>query len=349
MNAEAPGPLVEARDLSMRFDLGRKGLLSRGRRTLSAVDSVSLAVARGETLGLIGESGSGKSTFGRCLLRAYQPSQGTILFDGTDVAALGGDGLRSFRRRAQLVFQDPVSALNPRMTVGGSIAEHLRGQRFGPREVIRARVDEMLDLIGLGRRFAERYPHELSGGQRQRAVIARAVSTAPDFVVADEPVSALDVSIRAQIINLIRDLQASMGLTLLFISHDLSVVAHVSRRIAVMYLGQIMEVASRETMFADPLHPYTHALLSAAPVPDPAVEKHRRRLLLEGEIPNPTEAPPGCRLQTRCPRVSTRCRVDKPPLAAVAPDHFVACYHPGPPGQTEARGRPNGAGTGAAS
>ena len=330
MTGQEPGPLVEARDLSMRFDLGHKSFLSRERRVLSAVDSVSLAIGRGETLGLIGESGSGKSTFGRCLLRVYPPSAGQVLFDGSDIAGLEGNELHALRRRAQMVFQDPYSALNPRMTVGNSIAEHLRNQAFGSRQVIQARVDEMLDTIGLGRSFVGRYPHELSGGQRQRAVIARAISTSPDFVVADEPVSALDMSIRAQIMNLIRDLQASMGLTLLFISHDLSVVAHMARRIAVMYLGQIMEVADRETLFRNPLHPYTHALLSAAPVPDPAVEKHRRRLRLAGEIPNPTEAPPGCRLQTRCPRVTERCRIEKPPLAALEPGHLVACYHPGP-------------------
>ena len=331
MSDTAIPPLVEARDLSVRFDLGRNGLLSRRRRVLSAVDGVSLSIRRGETLGLIGESGSGKSTFGRCLLRVYRPSGGQVLFDGMDVGTLDGKALHDFRRRAQMVFQDPSSALNPRMSVGTSIAEHLRNQAFGPGEVIRARVDEVLDIIGLGRRYAARYPHELSGGQRQRAVMARAISTSPDFLVADEPVSALDVSIRAQIMNLIRDLQARLGLTLLFISHDLSVVAHVSRRIAVMYLGQIMEVADRETLFRNPLHPYTHALLSAAPVPDPAIEKHRRRLLLVGEIPNPTEAPPGCRLQTRCPRVTERCRIDKPPLAELEPGHAVACYHPGPP------------------
>ena len=294
------------------------------------MDRVSLAIGRGETLGLIGESGSGKTTFGRALLRVYKPFEGQVLFDGTDIATLKGRDLHALRRRTQMVFQDPFSALNPRMTIGGNIAEHLHNQAFGSSEAIRARVDEVLDLIGLGRYFAARYPHELSGGQRQRAVIARAIGMSPDFVVADEPVSALDVSIRAQIMNLIRDLQARMGLTLLFISHDLSVVAHVSRRIAVMYLGQIMEVADRETLFRNALHPYTHALLSAAPVPDPAIEKHRRRLSLVGEIPNPTEAPPGCRLQTRCPRVSERCRIEKPPLAALEPGHLVACYHPGP-------------------
>ena len=323
-------PLVEARDLSIRFDLGRKSLLSRQRRRLSAVDRVSLAVERGETLGLIGGSGWGKTTLGRAMLGIYAPSAGEVLFDGQAVGGISGPDRRQFHRRAQLIFQDPYSSLNPRMTVSGSLTEHLRNQGYAKEGGIPARVDEVLDLVGLGRRFGARYPHELSGGQRQRAVIARAISTRPDFLVADEPVSALDVSIRAQVMNLIRDLQAGMGMTLLFISHDLSVVAHLSRRIAVMYLGQVMEVASREALFRRALHPYTHALLSAAPIPDPKLEKHRRRLLLTGEIPNPTEAPPGCRLQTRCPRVSDRCRVEKPPLAEIEPGHRVACHHPGP-------------------
>ncbi len=323
-------PLVEARNLSIGFDLGRKSLLSRERRTLWAVDRVSLAVDPGETLGLIGESGSGKTTLGRAMLGIYTPSAGEVLFDGQAVRGISRPDRRQFHRRAQLVFQDPYSSLNPRMTVSGSLTEHLRNQGYAKEGAIPARVDEVLDLVGLGRRFGARYPHELSGGQRQRAVIARAISTRPDFLVADEPVSALDVSIRAQVMNLIRDLQAGMGMTLLFISHDLSVVAHLSRRIAVMYLGQVMEVASREALFRRALHPYTHALLSAAPIPDPKLEKHRRRLLLTGEIPNPTEAPPGCRLQTRCPRVSDRCRVEKPPLAEIEPGHRVACYHPGP-------------------
>lgn len=327
---DAISPLVEARDLSIGFDLGRRSLLSRKRRVLSAVDRVSLSISPGETLGLIGESGSGKTTLGRAMLGIYEPSAGEVLFDGDNLRSITGRNRRRFYRRAQLVFQDPYSSLNPRMTVGGSLAEHLRNQAYSEHGGIPARVDEVLDLVGLGRRFGTRYPHELSGGQRQRAVIARAISTRPDFLVADEPVSALDVSIRAQVMNLIRELQAGMGLTLLFISHDLSVVAHLSRRIAVMYLGQVMEVASREALFRRALHPYTHALLSAAPIPDPALEKRRNRLLLTGEIPSPADAPPGCRLQTRCPRVSERCRVEKPPLAELEPGHRVACHHPGP-------------------
>jgi oligopeptide transport system ATP-binding protein len=324
-------PLVQARDVTLRFDLGGTGLLGRGRRWLTAVDGVSLDIHRGEIVGLIGESGSGKSTFGRCLLRIHKPTSGEVRFDGGDVASLDGDGLRRFRQRTQMIFQDSFSALNPRMTVGGSIAEHLHNQRFGSRVEIRARVAEMLDLIGLSTGFAERYPHELSGGQRQRVVIARAISTGPDFVVADEPVSALDVSIRAQIINLIRGLQQRMNLALLFISHDLSIIAHVSQRIAVMYLGELVEIADRETLFRSPLHPYTHALLSAVPLPDPKREKQRRRLTLVGEIPSPTSLPNGCRLQGRCPRATDRCRQEAPDLAELAPGHRVACHHPAPP------------------
>lgn len=297
-----------------------------GRGVLRALDGVDLGIDRGETLGLVGESGSGKSTLGRTLVGLQAPTAGTVRFDGTDIATVGGDALRGLRRRRQLVFQDPSGALNPRMTIGATLTEHLRVQGW-TRATARARVPEVLEQSGLPAAFAERYPHEISGGQRQRAVIARAISTDPDFIVADEPVSALDVSTRAQIINLLRGLQRARGLTMLFISHDLSVVAHTCRQVAVMYLGRIVEVAPREALFAAPRHPYTAALLSAVPVPDPARERQRHRIILPGDTPDPYAPPSGCRFHPRCTLASEICTRVDPPLATQAPAHLSACHH----------------------
>ncbi len=299
-----------------------------GGRVLRALDGVDVAIAQGETLGLVGESGSGKSTLGRTLVGLQTPTQGAIRFDGRDTREADGELLRNLRRRRQFVFQDPSAALNPRMTLGTTLTEHLSVQGFS-RAQMRARVPEVLVQAGLSPEYARRYPHEMSGGQRQRAVIARAISTDPDFLVADEPVSALDVSTRAQIINLLRGLQQARGLSMLFISHDLSVVAHTCRRVAVMYLGRIVEQAPRERLFAAPLHPYTHALLSAVPVPDPVRERTRRRIMLPGEPPDPSAPPPGCRFHPRCARATEICRVQDPPLVTHAPGHQAACHHPG--------------------
>ncbi len=302
---------------------------------LRALDGVDLTIERGETLGLVGESGSGKSTLGRTLIGLQAPTRGTVRFDGDDTAGAAGDRLRALRRRRQLVFQDPSGALNPRMTIGATLTEHLRVQGFS-RAAARARVPEVLRLAGLPVEFATRYPHEISGGQRQRAVIARAISTDPDFLVADEPVSALDVSTRAQIINLLRGLQRARGLSMLFISHDLSVVAHTCRQVAVMYLGRIVEQAPRDVLFAAPRHPYTAALLSAVPVPDPVRERVRSRIILRGETPDPSAPPSGCRFHPRCPLATAVCREVDPPIRQLGPLHAASCHHSENVGSIEA-------------
>jgi len=306
-----------------------------GQGVLRALDGVDLSIDRGETLGLVGESGSGKSTLGRTLVGLQVPTHGSVLFDGADTAGLRREAQRALRRRRQLVFQDPSGALNPRMTVGATLREHLRVQGW-TRAAVRERVPDVLEQAGLPAAFAGRYPHEISGGQRQRAVIARAISTDPDFIVADEPVSALDVSTRAQIINLLRGLQRARGLTMLFISHDRSVVAQTCRRVAVMYLGRIVEVAPREVLFATPRHPYSAALLSAVPVPDPERERRRSRILLVGETPDPSSPPSGCRFHPRCPLASGICARVDPPMRSLAPGHSAACHHTDKVGSVEA-------------
>ena len=283
--------LVEAIGVSRLYRANRN-------RVVRAVDHVDMKVGRGTTLGLVGESGSGKSTLGRTLVGLQTPSLGSVAFEGQDVAGASGPRLIRLRQQRQIVFQDPSGALNPRMTIGDTVVEHLRVQGW-TRADARSRAQEVFEQAGLSRQFLPRYPHEISGGQRQRAVIARAISTDPAFIVADEPVSALDVSTRAQIMNLLRDLQASRGMTMLFISHDLSVVAHMCRQVAVMYLGRIVELAPRETLFRTPLHPYTMALLSAIPLPDPARERTRQRIALIGETPDPAAIPSGCRLDRK--------------------------------------------------
>ena len=313
-------PLVETIGLARHYHIGR--------RVLRALDGVDITIGRGETLGLVGESGSGKSTLGRTLVGLQVPSLGTVRFDGQDTATIHGEALRMLRRRRQLVFQDPSGALNPRMTIGATLTEHLRVQGWN-RRTAQARVPEVLEQAGLPSAYAARYPHEISGGQRQRAVIARAISTDPDFIVADEPVSALDVSTRAQIINLLRGLQRARSLTMLFISHDLSVVAHTCRHVAVMYLGRIVEVAPRAALFASPLHPYTSALLSAVPLPDPVRERARSRVILPGETPDPSAPPSGCHFHPRCPRATEICARVDPVMRRFGPDHQAACHHAG--------------------
>ena len=312
--------LVEAIGLVRHYKL-------TGKRLLRAVDGVDLTIGRGGTLGLVGESGSGKSTLGQTLVGLQNPSAGEVRFEGETVVGARGARLVRLRRQRQIVFQDPSGALNPRMTLGATIVEHLRVQGW-PRAEARERAVQVLSLAGLSEAFSGRYPHEVSGGQRQRAVIARAVSTDPAFIVADEPVSALDVSTRAQIMNLLRELQRRSGLTMLFISHDLSIVAHMCREVAVMYLGQVVEYAPRDSLFRTPLHPYTAALLSAIPLPDPVLERSRTRIVLKGEPPDPSAIPSGCRFHTRCLRATEVCAKVPPEMRALLPGHTVACHHP---------------------
>lgn len=312
--------LIEAVGLARHYPLP-------GGRLLRALDGVDLAVGRGATLGLVGESGSGKSTLGRTLVGLQPPTLGQIRFEGVDAASTDPAQLARLRRQRQIIFQDPSGALNPRMTVGDTVVEHLRVQGWG-RADARRQAAAVIEQAGLPKAFLTRYPHEISGGQRQRAVIARAISTDPAFIVADEPVSALDVSTRAQIMNLLRGLQAERGLTMLFISHDLSVVAHMCRDVAVMYLGRIVEIAPRAALFKTPRHPYTAALLSAIPLPDPMRERSRVRTVLKGETPDPAARPSGCSFHTRCPLATELCRSADPQLLPLGPQQHVACHHP---------------------
>ncbi len=320
-------PLLEVRDLRTYFNVGAgMQLLKRRHAVVRAVDGLTLDVFPGETVGLVGESGCGKTTVGRTLLRLEQATSGIIVFAGSDVTRVEGQPLKDYRRKIQVIFQDPYSSLNPRMTVGDIIAEPMRVYKLVPdARGARAKVTELLTQVGLFEYMAERYPHELSGGQRQRVGIARALAMQPSFIVCDEPVSALDVSIQAQIINLLEDLQNRYGLTYLFIAHDLAVVRHISDRVVVMYLGKIMEIADRDTLYAEPLHPYTIALLDAVPIPDPQLEARRKYRVLGGEVPSPLNPPRGCVFHTRCPLASEECKMAVPPLREVRPKHFVAC------------------------
>ncbi|MEN8374939.1 MAG: ABC transporter ATP-binding protein [Gemmatimonadota bacterium] len=321
MKAEA---LVQVQDLVKSFPV-RRGAFGRGVGAVQAVAGVDFEVRRGETLGLVGESGSGKSTTGRALLRLIEPTSGVVRFDGRDVGSLDRAGLRALRRRAQIVFQDPFASLNPRMTVGGALREVLRVHRLAAGEAAERRVNELLGIVGLAREHAGRYPHEFSGGQRQRVGIARALAVEPDFIVCDEPVSALDVSVQAQVLNLLARLQLDLGISYLFIAHDLSVVEHVSDRVAVMYLGRIVETAPAATLYRDPRHPYTRALLSAVPVPRPGGS--RDRIVLTGDVPDPSAPPPGCPFHPRCPdpRKDQECTLVRPPLVQIGVDRAVAC------------------------
>jgi oligopeptide/dipeptide ABC transporter ATP-binding protein len=323
----APGDvLLEVRDLVKHYTVS-VGLFGRRVAVVRAVDGVSFTVRRGETLGLVGESGCGKTTTGRCILQLERPTSGSVLFQGHDLTRLPAEALRPLRRRLQVIFQDPYSSLNPRMTVGQIVGEPLAVHRLIPDAVARARrVHELLGQVGLLPQHARRYPHELSGGQRQRVGIARALALEPHLIVCDEPVSALDVSIQAQIINLLEDLQRQLGLTYLFVAHDLSVVRHISDRVAVMYLGKIVELADRKALYEEPLHPYTRALLSAVPIPDPEVEARRERMVLRGEVPSPLAPPAGCVFHPRCPVAVARCQTDVPALREIRPGHWAACH-----------------------
>jgi oligopeptide transport system ATP-binding protein len=311
--------LLEVRNLVKHFEVG-KG-------TVRAVDGVSLSIKRGETVGLVGESGCGKTTTGRCVLLLERPTSGDIIFEGIDLTHLPDTALRKTRRRMQVIFQDPYSSLNPRMTIGQILAEPLKVHGLVKDAKGReARVRELLEQVGLLPQHAKRYPHQLSGGQRQRVGIARALAMEPSLIVCDEPVSALDVSIQAQIVNLLEDLQKRLGLTYLFIAHDLSVVRHISDRVVVMYLGKVVEVADRLALYEDPLHPYTRALLSAVPIPDPALEAKRERTVLRGEVPSPLAPPPGCVFHPRCPMAESRCSAEIPRLREIGPRQWGACH-----------------------
>jgi len=317
--------IVRVENLVKHFPI-LSGVFQRQVGSVHAVDDISFFLYKGETFGLVGESGCGKSTAGRTILQLYRPTSGHVYFDDVDLVKLKGEDLRRMRRRMQMIFQDPYASLNPRMTIGEIIGEPLVVHEMAKGNEMRERVDELLNIVRLNRSFASRFPHEFSGGQRQRIGIARALALSPDFIVCDEPISALDVSIQAQVINLLEDLQKRYGLTYLFIAHDLSMVKHISNRIAVMYLGILAEMAPRDELNTHPLHPYTQALLSAVPVPDPVVEEKRQRIILEGDVPSPVNPPSGCRFRTRCPLAEKICSEQMPAWREVASEHWVACH-----------------------
>jgi len=317
--------LVHVGDLFVHFPIYR-GLIRKQVGAVRAVDGVSFDIKRGETLGLVGESGSGKSTTGRAILQLRRPTSGNVQFEGTDLVQLKGEELRKMRRKMQMIFQDPYASLNPRMTVGEIIGEPLLVHNVASEAEATARVKQLLEVVKLNPSFSTRYPHEFSGGQRQRIGIARALALQPSFIVCDEPISALDVSIQAQVVNLLEELQEQFNLTYLFIAHDLSMVRHISDRVAVMYLGVIMELASRDEIYLKPLHPYTQALLSAVPIPDPVADSKRHRVLLQGDIPSPVNPPSGCRFRTRCPIAEQICAEVQPEFRELRPGHFTACH-----------------------
>jgi oligopeptide transport system ATP-binding protein len=317
--------LLDVEDLKMHFPIYR-GVIQRQVGAVRAVDGISFYVKRGETLGLVGESGCGKSTTGRTILQLYRATGGSVHFEGVDLMRLKGEELRKMRRKMQMIFQDPYASLNPRMTVADIIGEPLMVHNVATGKEIQERVQHLLEIVNLNPSFAGRYPHEFSGGQRQRIGVARALALQPSFIICDEPISALDVSIQAQVVNLLEELQEQFNLTYLFIAHDLSMVRHISDRVAVMYLGVIVEMASRHELYTQPLHPYTQALLSAVPIPDPIADAKRQRTILQGDVPSPANPPSGCRFRTRCPIAEAVCAESRPEFREIKPGHFVACF-----------------------
>lgn len=318
--------LLRVDNLVKHFPITQGLIFQKQTGAVHAVDGISFDIFKGETLGLVGESGCGKSTTGRTILQLYRPTAGSVHFEGRDLSKLNSEELRQVRRRAQMIFQDPYASLNPRMTVGEIIGEPLVIFKIMKGQELRDRVASLLELVGLNPAYSNRYPHEFSGGQRQRIGVARALALNPSLIVCDEPISALDVSIQAQVVNLLEDLQKELGLTYLFIAHDLSMVRHISDRVAVMYLGVIVELTSREELYNNPLHPYTQALLSAVPIPDPFAEEKRQRIILEGDVPSPVNPPSGCRFRTRCNLATEICAKERPEFREVKPGHFVACH-----------------------
>jgi oligopeptide transport system ATP-binding protein len=319
-------PILKVENLKMYFPI-RRGIIQRTVGYVHAVDDVSFEVHKGETLGLVGESGCGKTTTGRTILQLYKATEGHVFFEGKDLTKIHGEEMRLMRRRIQMIFQDPYASLNPRMTVEQIIGEPLIVHNLARGGEIREKVKQLLTMVGLNPAYVDRYPHEFSGGQRQRIGVARAISLEPDLIVCDEPISALDVSIQAQVVNLLEDLQKELGLTYVFIAHDLSMVRHISTRVSVMYLGSLVELADRKTLYENPLHPYSIGLLSAVPIPDPLVEEKRHRIILEGDVPSPINPPSGCRFRTRCPLAQQLCADVRPEWKEVEPDHFVACHY----------------------
>jgi oligopeptide transport system ATP-binding protein len=326
MNMPENGILLNVENLKMWFPITQGIVIQRHVGDIKAVDGVSFFIRRGETLGLVGESGCGKSTTGRAILQLYRPTAGDVYFEEENLCQLKGEKLRRMRRKMQMIFQDPYASLNPRMTVGNIIGEPLEVHNILKGKALKERVQELLRVVGLNPYFINRYPHEFSGGQRQRIGVARSLAVNPSFIICDEPISALDVSIQAQIINLLEELQGQFGLTYLFIAHDLSVVRHISDRVAVMYLGKIVELTDRHTLYDDPKHPYTQALLSAVPIPDPFIEEKRRRIILEGDVPSPANPPRGCNFNTRCPVVMDICKESEPEFKDIGGEHWVACF-----------------------
>jgi len=326
MKVENAEVLLRVENLVKHFPIKRGIIIQKTIGAVHAVDGVSFNIHKSETLGLVGESGCGKSTTGRTILQLYRPTSGHVFYNDVDLASIEGEELRLMRRKMQMIFQDPYASLNPRMTVGEIIGEPLVIHKLADRKQTQERVEHLLELVGLNAKFYNRFPHEFSGGQRQRIGVARALALNPDLIVCDEPISALDVSIQAQVVNLLEDLQKEFNLTYLFIAHDLSMVKHISDRVAVMYLGVIMELTSRTELYNNPLHPYSQALLSAVPIPDPIIEGKRQRTILKGDVPSPVNPPSGCRFRTRCPIAVDICKEAKPEFREINPGHFVACH-----------------------